>query len=103
MVIVTDALAAFYVWTVLRYWVPFVIPDRAALLLFGVLAYDVVISPWALARNILAVAGLILAFITVAARAGLTVPDPPSWRVPLPPRPRIPRRRRQAGTRLPRI
>lgn len=93
MEIVLVALAAFYGWTTLRYLLPFTIPDRLALLLYGA-------STWALAayplpRGVLLALAAAGALILVTVFAKLDIPSHWDWRLPAELlRPRLPARRR---------
>ena len=94
MNLLTSALAAFYIWTVLRFFAPVVVPDRLALILFAGIAYGTVWSPWSLPRTVLAVAGAAVLLIRVFALLGDDAPEPWDWRAY---RPRLPARRRMTG------
>lgn len=75
MEILIIALAAFYLWTTARFLLPFAVPDRLALLLYGASTYG--LSAFQLPRDVLqglaAAGGLVL--ITVLAK----VDTPPYW------------------------
>jgi hypothetical protein len=94
MNLLLSALAAFYLWTLLRFFAPVVIPDRLALILFAGISYGTVMSPWTLARTVLAVAGAAVLLIRAFALMGDDAPEPWDWRAY---RPRLPARRSMTG------
>jgi hypothetical protein len=95
MILLVGALAVFYIWTVLRFFLPVAVPDRLALLILAGLAYGTLEAPWALPRMALAVAGGTVLLIRVFAMMGVDAPEPWDWRTCIP---RFPRRRTMTGT-----
>src|SRR5581483_3367161 len=79
MQLLTSSLAAFYVWTVLRVVVPFVLPERLAILLLGAVAFGVLRVPL-FPREILAVAGAMTLLVVLFSSAGGELPTPWNWR-----------------------
>jgi len=57
MELITGALAAFYVWNTLRFLLPFSVPDRLALPLYGGIAYGLLQVPVHSVVLALAIAG----------------------------------------------
>jgi hypothetical protein len=94
MELLTAALASFYIWNFLRYILPFIVPDRLALLFFPVVAYGTLMSPWPEYRAALAVAGAVVLLIRGFALMGVDLPEPWDWRKIVP---RLPRRTHASG------
>lgn len=111
MEILVTALAAFWGWTALRFILPFAIPDRLALLLYGASTWGLTIFrlPHGLLDGMASAGGLV--FITVFTR--IDTPAYWDWRAPLEllrprlparPRPRMhPQDKPRPGRRIPRI
>ncbi len=97
MLLLTSALAALYTWTALRFLVPFVIPERAAILILGGVCYGMLNLPWNQVRLTLAVAGALVLLVVVFASMGGEVPKPWSLRSLRAYAPRLPARRTMTG------
>jgi hypothetical protein len=111
MEILIIALASFYLWTALRFLLPFAIPDRLALLLYGLSTYALAAYqlPHGVLEGMASAGGLIL--VTVLAK--IDTPKYWDWRASLEMfRPRLPARRKPRmhpqdkpgpGRRLPKL
>jgi len=79
--LLTVALAAFFIWTVLRYLLPVIVPERLAIVALGAVTYGTWQIPRPDVTGILAASGLALLLVVAYSLLG-SVPAPPSWRMP---------------------